>query len=69
MDVTAPIKKPLGWAKASPWIFALFLLVVFIVAIRFRDTIAGWLAKIPVVGTWLTGLTAPKGAPPSTPQS
>jgi hypothetical protein len=66
-DVTTGIKKPLGWAKASPWVFALFLLVVVLLTIRFRDAIAAFISKWPVVGKWLTGLTVAKNAPPSTP--
>lgn len=52
--VTAPITAPLGWAKARPVVFFVFLLIVVLFVIRFRDQLAALLAKIPVVGKWLT---------------
>ena len=67
-DPTAIVKAPVGWAKARPVVFAIFVLIIVIVVIRFRETIAGWISKIPLVGGWLTGLTKGpvKNPPPST---
>ena len=55
-DPTDLVKAPVGWAKAKPVIFTLFLLIVVILTIRFREAIAGALSKIPVVGKWLKGV-------------
>lgn len=52
--VTAPITAPFGWAKARPVVFFIFLIIVVLLVIRFRDQLAALLAKIPVVGKWLT---------------
>ncbi len=55
--VAETVTAPGGWAKAKPLAFVLFLLVVVLVAIRFRETIAAWIAKIPFgVGKFLTGI-------------
>jgi hypothetical protein len=70
-DPTALVKKPLGWAKASPWVFAFLIFVLLILAVRFRNTIAGWfsaMAKWPVVGrpiAWLAGVDGTDKAPPA----
>lgn len=55
-DVTQVVKAPMGWAKAKPVVFAIFVLLVILLTIRYREKIAMCLAKIPVVGPWLTGL-------------
>lgn len=55
-DITAPVTAPIGWAKGRPVVFAIFLLIVVIVVIRFREGIASAISKIPVVGKWLTGI-------------
>lgn len=60
--VTDVVKAPVGWAKAKPVIFTVFVLVVFLVAIRFRTQIAAGLSKIPVVGKWLTGIAGATAA-------
>lgn len=60
--VTSNVKAPIGWAKAKPLGWILFVLVVMLIAIRFREKIAGALAKIPVVGKWLTGIAMPAAA-------
>lgn len=57
-DPTALVTAPLGWAKARPFVFVFFVLVVFLVAIRFRTGIASALSKIPVIGKFLTGIAA-----------
>lgn len=63
----AAAKKVTGWAKAAPVIFTLLLIVVVIAAIRWRDRVAAFLAKIPGVRT-LAGLSAPsKQAAPDAP--
>jgi type II secretory pathway component PulF len=56
--VTAPITAPLGWARARPVVFFIFLLIVVLLVIRFRDQLAALLARIPVVGKWLTKIDA-----------
>jgi hypothetical protein len=61
-EVLAPITAPIGWAKARPLAFIVFMLIVVVLIIRFRDKIAALLARIPVVGKWLTGITH-TGAP------
>jgi hypothetical protein len=61
-DLAAPVTAPIGWAKARPVAFFFFFLILVVVIIRFRDKIAALLAKIPVVGKWLTGITH-TGAP------
>lgn len=55
-DVTQVVKAPVGWAKAKPVVFSIFVLLVILLTIRYRDKIAMCLAKIPVLGPWLTGL-------------
>jgi hypothetical protein len=55
-DPTVVVTAPIGWAKARPVVFFLFLLAVVLLTIRFRDKIAVGLARIPVVGKWLTGI-------------
>jgi len=55
-DPTQIVKAPVGWAKAKPVVFAIFVLLVILLTIRYREQIARCLAKIPVVGPWLTGL-------------
>lgn len=61
-DLAAPVTAPIGWAKARPLAFFFFFLIVVLLVIRFRDKIAALLARIPVVGKWLTGITH-TGAP------
>lgn len=56
--VTSNVTAPIGWAKAKPFGWALFVLVIILVAIRFREKIAAGLAKIPGIGKWLTGIAA-----------
>lgn len=51
-------KAPLGWAKARPIVFVVFVVLLMAVTIRYREKIAGWLSKIPGVGKWLTGVAA-----------
>lgn len=55
-DPAAVVKAPIGWAKARPVVFVLFVAIVILLTIRYRDKIAMCLARIPVVGPWLTGL-------------
>jgi len=68
---TALVTAPARWAKSRPVVFAIFMLLVIIGVIRFRNTIAGWFAKAakwPVVGGligFLTGSGDDKGAPPA----
>jgi hypothetical protein len=57
-QAAAAAKAPLGWAKARPFVFAIFVVLLMAVTIRYREKIAGWLSKIPGVGKWLTGVAA-----------
>lgn len=43
--VVSAAKAPLGWAKARPFVFFLFLLFVIVMAIRFSDRIVGLLSR------------------------
>ena len=56
-----------GWAKAAPVIFTILILLAVIAAIRWRNRLAMFFAKIPGVRT-LAGLSAPNDTAPSAPQ-
>ena len=49
------VKAPLGWAKARPWVFLIFLFLFTLLVLRFRHQIARFIAKIPKLGPWLVG--------------
>lgn len=53
--VTDIVKAPIGWAKAKPVVFFIFLFIVVLLVLRFRHAIARWIAKIPKLGPWLVG--------------
>ena len=47
---TAALKAPIGWAKARPFVFALLIIAIIVLAIRFRKGIVGGLTGLPGVG-------------------
>jgi hypothetical protein len=49
------LTAPVGWAKAKPLAFIIFLFVVVLLVLRFRHAIARWIVKIPKLGAWLVG--------------
>ena len=58
--VEAPLKAAKtigGWIKAHPVVFALLLLVVALIVLRYAGTVRGWIAKIPVIGPRLMGMS------------
>lgn len=48
--VTKGVTAPLSTAKAHPWGFAVFILLVILLAMRFKSQIVNLLKSIPVVG-------------------
>jgi hypothetical protein len=68
---TAVVTKPVGWAKANPWIFVIVLFILAIIMFRFREAIARGFAKMatwPIVGrpiAFLTGVQQNNSPPPA----
>jgi hypothetical protein len=54
--VTGAPKAVAGWAKARPWVFAMFLFVTIVVAIRYRAKVVQFLTGLPVVGDFMAKL-------------
>lgn len=49
------VKAPVGWAKAKPLAFIVFVFILVLLVLRFRHAIARWISKIPKLGPWLVG--------------
>jgi hypothetical protein len=49
-SATTAVTAPLKTAKAHPFGFAVFIIVVALLAMRFKEEIMDFLKKIPVVG-------------------
>jgi hypothetical protein len=50
-QVTAEIKKPIGWAKNNPWAFALLVIVIGFVFLRMSAKIQAYLATKAATGS------------------
>lgn len=58
--VEAPLKAAKtvgGWIRAHPVVFAVLLLVVALIVLRYAGTVRGWIAKIPFIGPRLMGMS------------
>ncbi len=53
--IEGAVKAPIGWAKARPFVFVIFLFIVVLLVLRFRHAIARAISKIPKLGPWLVG--------------
>ncbi len=51
-DATGAVTAPLKTAKAHPIGFAVFIIVVILLGLRFKNQILSFLSSIPVVGGW-----------------